>query len=467
MDGAPLVSCDAFTGAGVPSGEFSQGRTQWALGEVGPVHQPQLVPEAAADPACWKDARVGWGLILPDREGADSATLGAADDAPEPIRRLVDRRGGKVLRYGAVEGLERWTLRDYAGGGDRLAVASPPGMGPKELPRYLLIYGTPEEIPWELQFSLNTARYVGRLDLDGERLENYVGALLDRWQGAQSSYAAPVVWSVDQPGDITRLMREAISAPVVAKLRDDEDITDLCYLDGSVEPATHAALNAALVHNRPALVVTTSHGLTGPLEDPGAMRAGLGLLVDQQGDVMCVDRLLEAWQPDGAIWFAQACCSAGSNAPSGYAGLFEPASTLNRVLEAVGGLGSATARLPRALLGAEKPLRAFIGRVEPTFDWTLSFPPNKQSLASHLQQALYDRLCRGLPVGLALHPQYEPIGGLYVAREQQIAGYNRCAGAAAADALDMALYSKVTAQDRSATVILGDPTVAIPPPTST
>ena len=33
--------------------------------------------------------------------------------------------------------------------------------------------------------------------------------------------------------------------------------------------------------------------------------------------------------------------------------------------------GAFTTPLPRALLGATRPLRAFVGHVEPTFDWTL------------------------------------------------------------------------------------------------
>ena len=42
--------------------------------------------------------------------------------------------------------------------------------------------------------------------------------------------------------------------------------------------------------------------------------------------------------------------------------------------------------------------------------------------------------------------------------------YEVATGAAAKSKLDMLLYSRVTAQDRASTVILGDPTVAIPTP---
>jgi hypothetical protein len=65
------------------------------------------------------------------------------------------------------------------------------------------------------------------------------------------------------------------------------------------------------------------------------------------------------------VWNAHACCSPGSDSPSNYAGLLDPESDVDAVLAAVAGLGSTVAPRPTALLGAEKPLRAFIGHVEP------------------------------------------------------------------------------------------------------
>jgi len=70
---------------------------------------------------------------------------------------------------------------------------------------------------------------------------------------------------------------------------------------------------------------------------------------------------LAQWQPNGAIWYAHACCSAGSDGASSYAGLLEADSTLDKTLQAVATLGSLTAPLPKRLLGAKQPLRAFVG----------------------------------------------------------------------------------------------------------
>lgn len=419
---------------------------------------------APIDPADWRDPRVGWGVVLPEPPGADPAALGTADDAPEPVRALVAARSGKVLRYRPGAALGAWTLRDYAGGGDLLTAASPPGTGPKQLPMYLLICAGPAEIPWSVQYMLQPVRNVGRLDLAGDALANYVTALLAGWPGSAARYDAPLVWAVDFGGDdITALMRTAIAAPVADLFAADADMPAARYVDGAAADATAASLAGALAAASPALIVTTSHGMTGPLDDPAALRARLGALVDAARTPVDPAALLAAWQPDGAIWYAHACCSAGADAPSSFHGLFDPASPLARVLDGVAALGTATAPLPRALLGAPKPLRAFIGHVEPAFDWTLAFPPNHQDLTADIRDLLYRRLCAGTPVGLATADYYRPIASLLIRHDDAVRAYN-AATTDAATPLDMALYTKLTAHDRAALVTLGDPTAALPTP---
>jgi hypothetical protein len=260
------VGINAFTGEQPATGSIVPNYAAWAL-TPGVGAKKQLVP-SPADPADWADERIGWGVVLAEPPGLDAAALATADDAPEPIRALVDARKGKVLRYRAGSTFANWTLRDYAGGGDLLTAASPPGSGPKQLPMYLLIYGSPAQIPWQVQYSLHPVRQVGRLDLTGDGLANYVQALLTDWSGSAGRYDAPVVWSVDfGGGDITTLMREALGAPVFDKLSKDSDMGSATYVDGSVADASGAVLAKTLKSNTPYLVVTTSHGMTGPLDD--------------------------------------------------------------------------------------------------------------------------------------------------------------------------------------------------------
>ena len=465
IDSTDAVAIDGFTGDAPVVGRFVSDYRAWALATPS-YGQPTMRPHPP-NPAHWWDEDVGWGLVLPERVGLSREQLAGAGDAPQPIQELVAARKGKVLRYRAGASFADWTLRDYAGGGDLLTAASPVGTGPQQLPKYLLIYATPGEVPWHIQYALNPVRCVGRLDLTDEALANYVAALLNNWKDSASSYASPVVWAVDHGGgDITTLMRDTVAAPIYQAIKEDPDgeMPSATFIDGRATAATVDALQSALVANKPSLVVTSSHGMTGPLSDLDAMRSNLGLPVDQARQMLSPAALLGEWQPDGAIWFAQACCSAGSDCPTAYAGLFEAGSLLDQTLTGIALLEATTAPLARALLGAPKPLRAFIGHVEPTFNWTLSFPPNRQVLTSDLQKAVYDGLMNGQPVGLAMSGYYPAIGSLLQTYEKARQEYNSLVGPAAKPSLDMLVYSRVTAHDRASTVILGDPTAAIPLP---
>jgi hypothetical protein len=462
-DGTP-VSIDAWTGEETAAAPMWPQREGWALSKSVIPRGEKLAP-TPIDPANWRDPRVGWGLVLPERPDLDAAALARPDDAPEPIRQLFqDRDGAKVLRYRPGTQLGSWVLRDYVGGSDLPVATSPEGTGRGCLPAYLLIAATPDEVPWQVQYRLNPVRYVGRLDLADDGLQNYIDALRRGWSDSAARYDSPVVWSVDHGGDdITSLMRDAIGEPLHSTFRGDADMPGARFVDGRDEPADAKGLLGALTVGRPSVVVTTSHGMTAPLDQPELMRARLGALVDSSHRGVDPADILARWQPDGAVWFAQACCSAGCDQPSVYRGLFDPESLVGRVLDGVASLGALTSPLPRALLGAAKPLRAFIGHVEPTFDRTMLFPPTRQRLTESLRSMVYQGICGGRPAGLALGGVYRPIGSLLLSHSTAVDAYDASPpGPAARHAVDMALYNKVTAYDRANTVLLGDPTVAIP-----
>ena len=452
------LSANAWDGERVVRATVSADRARtFALGAspAGRLMRPRPI-----DDGDWTDPRVGWGLVLPDDPDVPVAQRGRADDAPEPIRELVaSRPGARVMRWRSALG--PMALADYASGAEAPVPIGASRPGVAELPRYLLLYGGPDVLPWWLQSVLNADNYVGRLDLDGEALENYVSALLAGWRDSGARYDRPVVWATGHGGgDMTEIMRTTIAAPLIAKLRGDDELGGLHVLEAGA--ATADALCSALSEQTPALVVTTSHGQTGPLGDPVAMRSKLGALVDQQHALVEPARLLGDWQPDGAIWYAHACCSAGGEAPSAFAELFEPGSGLRALLEGVASLGPSVAPLPRALLGAKHPLRAFIGHVEPTFEWTIRFPFSGQAVTDSIVSALYQGLCGGEGAGYAMRHVWRPIGQLGVAMEkarqllpkpQQLHG-----------ALTSLLYLQVVWRDRGSTVVLGDPTAALPLP---
>jgi hypothetical protein len=438
-------------------------RTPWAQVQKGTARLEWLAPPAPVDHRDWTHPDVGWGVILPENDNISAAEKARGDDAPKPIRDLLAaRKNAPVLRY--RPDLQQGHLRRYYPDmpAQDLSVSAPnPGVGKGRIPQYLLIVGSPTEIPWAVQYALNMSTFVGRLDLPEAGLRNYVDALISDWAGQITKPQAPVVWSVDYGlDDITWLMAEAIAGKLWQKFENDADLTGRVRFNAA--QATGAALSAALLERTPSLVVTTSHGMTAPLDNADALKSQLGFLVDVT-QAPIGPQQLAGWQPSGAIWYAHACCSAGTDSESRYKGLLPPTSAIGEMLEGVArAAGSSVAPLPKALLGAPRPLRAFVGHVEPTFDWTLRDPNNQQVVTHVLNSALYNSLYqqdRRTPIGYALKDVYKEAGAFYGAWQDAIKQINDNVPGMR----DWALYRQLVAMDRQTMVILGDPTVAMPP----
>lgn len=458
-----VLSINAWTGASTAEGPAAPKARAWGL-QKPPIPAPVPLAAEDIDSRDWRHPEVGWGLVLPEADDHWSAAERAvAADAPEPVQRLrAFRADAPVFRYRSHLGTTE--LRRYFPDGSSrdIAINGPkPGTGPASLPLYLLLAGDPDVLPWRLQYALNTApRYVGRLDLDAVGLDRYVRAVESDWAGAGSHLRRAVVWAADHgPADITHLMRRVIAEPVFGKLHADSDVGDGVRLSAGPE-ALASSLAEALAESRPGLVVTTSHGMTGPLDDRDTMAAQMGILVDTYGSLARPEGLLAHWEPDGAIWYAHACCSAGSDSSTAFDGLFEPGSAVAQTLSAVAGCGARTAPLPRALLGAERPLRAFIGHVEPTFDWTLRSPRTKQVLSDSILRSLYHGLYKPVPdpVGLAFRGTYAEVGGLLVNWGHARDEFEAAETSEERDlARQKALYTRLAGLDRQSLVILGDP----------
>lgn len=459
---------NAWTGEQAGKAALDKAARNFGLKERAVAAPKFLVAPAAIDRRQWQHPQIGWGLILPENDALSEADRARGLDAAEPLRELLKARpGAPVFRYRAdiPPGFLRRYYTDRGHQDISITSAGERGIGVGQLPWYLLIAAAPAQIPWRLQYLLNQAAYVGRLDLDEPGLANYVNALLTNWTGMACQPTQPVVWAVDHSAsDITHLMRTALADPVAEDLGKDSDIgAHLTHL--SAKQATLDRLTQTLSSQQPALVISTSHGMTGPLGDPTLMAAQLGLLVDQMHQPLDPATLLAQWQPNGAIWYAHACCSAGSDGASSYAGLLEENSTLDKLLRAVAALGSLTAPLPQQLLGATKPLRAFIGQVEPTFDWTLRQPQTGQMLTATLRQALYNHLFdrQPYPIGLAFAHCYAHVGQLLAQWEQARQQLGHSDAQVRELARYQALVAQLTALDRQSMVILGDPTATIPP----
>lgn len=449
------IALNAWTGSAAATGEVVA-PDEWALGR--PVESAvRLLAPRNIDLRVWQDDAVGWGIVL-----AEGARI------PESLRALIAQRKGSVFSF-----IKDWEysftlLRNYAAGKDISINAAPRGMAADALPQYLLIYGTPQEVPWELQYVLNANRYVGRMHLSGAPADNYIEALMsDQWGDSTNGAARQeqaLIWAVNHGrGDITTLMRDSIAAPLAEEMREDSQLAaGTRFIDGTAQNATLASLLEALQEQRPGLIVTTSHGMTGPLDDKARMTQDLGLLVDHSGAVLLPDALLKHWAPGGAVWYAHACCSAGASDNSRFLELVKPGSTAAQVLAAVAAIGPRVSPLPTALLGCKAPLRAFIGHVEPTFDWTLQQIATGQYLTDGVVEALYGNLYVQAgdttpPISHAFREWYGRTGGLRALFDVTKARFNH-----GEEVNELLAATQLAARDVESTVILGDPTVAIP-----
>jgi hypothetical protein len=424
----------------------------------------QLLASEAVDLANWKHSQVGWGIVLPERADVPGIDKSAGADAPEPIRALLAARApAPVLRYDPSLPSGKLRRYDATGKASDLSYTGIRGTGPNAMPRYLLIVASPEQIPWSAQYRMQISAFVGRLDLDLEGLQNYVHALLNDWSDAKPDARRPVVWAVDHGHpDITRLMRKVIADRVQLLFAKDPDHKDVAAGFISDKNATQEGLRQALLERSPAFIITSSHGATFPLDDPTAMRAQLGLPIDDGHNPLDSAVLTTDASGYGAIWYAHACCSAGSDAKSKFEGLAGADSKLGKTLSSIAKVGACSAPLPRGLLGNAKPVRAFIGHVEPTFDWTLRDPATGQVTTHDIVNALYNQLHLATrpPIGLAMSAYFQAVGGLLQDHIDAIDAVDEHKS----QAKQWARSAKLMALDRLATVLLGDPTVALPHP---
>jgi hypothetical protein len=450
-----VIAIDAWTGIETAHGDLDPSADRWGARGGLPRSQQALPLGKPADPTRWDDSQVGYGVLLPDSTEFPARDKAAGLDAADPVQCLLSARPDTViLRWDPS--LPKGFLRRYTEDGSSRTPAiglSKFGVAPASLPRYIVIIGGPDVIPWSVQYELGTHHAVGRLPLTGAALGNYIQAMIGGWADADLDVRAPLMWTVDLPGDITAQMRAVIANPLELQLTDPElprfeHLTDM--------NATAAALLAKLAAARPALVVTSSHGLTDVAS--GRLAATLGLPVDASHAPVGIDDLDTAI-PAGAIWHAQACCSAGSEGPSKYTGFLSAGTSAASITASVAELGSTVAPAAVRLLGREKPLRAVVGHVEPTFDWTLRVAETGQGLGHHIVSALSTNLFNGQPIGYAFSDYRSGVGELH---SQWVQAFDELS-TGNTHVRSSLTRLRLTAMDRQSVVLLGDPTVTLPP----
>jgi hypothetical protein len=402
-------------------------------------------------------ASVGWGLVTsPD---LDPAVL----EGLVPLLRLREEQAGDLFR--------RLELRPGEDKDDFLARY---GMGPsvadpRKVPYYLLLAGSPDQIPFDVQYQLGVSYAVGRLDLeDPEACAAYAATVV----AAERSLKAPTetastpsahrlhLFATRHPADTpTALSASRLVEPLHEELRAAARTWQVNTDIGA--GATRARLEDLLTGPQaPDLLFTASHGVGGT----AAHRDLAGALLCQdwpgpltargpvdEGQYLAASHLRTGTPVRPRVVFSFACFGAGtphvSDYPGGPDGGGELAAT------------GFTARLPQRLLGASAGgALAFVGHVDRA--WSCSFL--WKGLAAQVTpfQSTMLALMDGARLGSAMESLTSRYAEVATELARRMDGLRRY-GRRIDDADLVGLWTAT--HDARAYVVLGDPAVRVAP----
>ena len=345
----------------------------------------------------------GWGLLLP--YGADPAIL-------EALSELLELRGAQAGRFFQVfdgpkayrpgESKTRFLARHGAGPGPA---------DPAKVPYYLLIVGSPGDIPYKVQYELDVQYAVGRLHLSTlDEYASYARSVAMAERGEVRLPRRVSFFGVSNPDDgATKATTDLLIEPLYERLKGGDgpggwEVT--AELRGG---ATKDRLSDVLGGGKtPALLMTGSHGVKFPLGDK--------FQVPRQGALLCQEWPgPEAWPRDtpippeyyfsgedlgddasllGLLAFFFACYGGGTPLND------EFSKKAFKKQEAIAPYPF-VAGLPTRMLGHPRGgALAVIGHVDRA--WTFSYDWPDAGAQTVVFESALDRLLKGAPVGAAM-----------------------------------------------------------------
>ena len=236
-------------------------------------------------PLPWVDANkleeTGWGVIF--ASSADPAIATALKPLLDLRREQATAKKNRYHLYAGEDGYQPNDSKD-----DFLARH---GMGPGQpnidiVPYYLLIVGSPADIPYVFQYQLDVQYAVGRICFDTlEEYANYARSVVVAETGKVALPRRAVLFGTENADDgATALSANDLIAPLVTEmphyLAEGQPIWQLDPVVG--EAARKAMLKDLLGGAQtPALLFTASHGMGFPKGDPLQRR--------HQGALLCQD----------------------------------------------------------------------------------------------------------------------------------------------------------------------------------
>ena len=412
---------------------------------------------------------VGAGIDVTDLAATGWAIIFAHDDPrgeaiAEQLAPLLERReaqAGELFRR--IDG-----AKAYRPGESKLQFLRRFGVGPgpvvpKTMPYYLLLIGSPEQIPYRVQFQLDVQYAVGRLHFDdladyGKYAANVVAAEKGEIRRQRSAYYFAVKNKFDKA---TNLSSNQLVKPLHASLAADEDL-GWQHQVWQQDQAKKAALKQLLEDDQAALLFTASHGVGFDLGDERQLEHQGALLCQdwpgplhwQKGKPIPAEHYFSADDLDdscnvrGLVAFFFACYGLGTPKLDQFA------------VEAGAGLQKEiaphdfVAKLPQAMLA--RGALAVVGHIDRAWGWSFVWE-NAGPQIEVFRSALLEMLV-GRPLGAAMEYFGQRYGEIStdLHDEQQ----NIKFGAPPNDRLIANLWT--ANNDARGYAILGDPAVRLP-----
>lgn len=414
--------------------------------------EPDFAPEEGVDPK--ELAQTGWGVIF--SANAD----GTVRDALKTLLEHRKAQAGDLYReFAGGDG--------YRPGDTKKAFLSRHGASsgwvkPELMPYYLLIAGSPEEIPYAFQYQLDVQHAVGRVWFDTtEEYARYARGVVAAETGtakeAKAIFAG--VRNTDDPA--TTLSADELVIPLAAHVQADKAAWSVTPVVGA--DATKSRLLGMLGGTEtPALLFTASHGVGFPSGDTKQL-AHQGALLCQdwpgpkqhRGEIprdfyLSAEDIADDANVAGLLSFHFACYGAGTPRLDDY-----PRAT-DQERKAIAPQAF-VAGLPRRLLGHPKGgALAAVGHVDRA--WGCSFRSgNERQLVAF--ESMLKRLMEGHPVGSAM----EAFNGYFGEMATDLTATLEEAKWAAESAIDhLGLVNLWTRHnDARAYAIVGDPAVRL------
>jgi hypothetical protein len=228
----------------------------------------------------------GWGVIFPNHWSQKTI-----DEIKEALKPLLEHRKNQASQKNEKFYREFIRQDGYMQGESKNDFLKRMGRGPgpadprKGVPYYLMLVGSPEEIPFPVQYQLDVQYAVGRIHF--EKPEDYyqyaTSVVLAETKGLSRGKRA-AFFGVANPDDrATQMSAEHLVKPLVESARTEYQDWSIDWLER--DAATKANLSDYLGGPQtPSLLFTASHGMNFKMGDPRQIpHTGALLCQDWQG----------------------------------------------------------------------------------------------------------------------------------------------------------------------------------------